>query len=205
MTQPFTECPITSRLPSYEAPRIGQNGASGTSRSVAADATSSSVRSSAAKPTQTFTTTLNVNQQLAAGSYNGGFFVPTSGVVPSQFVQVDINVATATPNLAVALYPFTLKAGAGQKAALLAYFNAKPWPPEYLTRITDQINGKAPFFYLNSLDGLGSYSLVDAFSVWLNSANLSPVVDNDYPVGTYLYVATLNGLSVQVKMKVYRA
>ena len=170
----------------------------------------------AAKPTpaQTFTTTLNVNQQPAAGSYNGGFFVPTTGIAGPLFVQVDINQAFATPPLAEGLYPFYLKAGTGQKAALTAYFDAKFGPdsatyvPAYWAQITAEIAGTAPFFYLHRLAEEGAYALVDGFSHWLDSNSTSPVlVDNDYPVGTYLYVTGpdgLNGLNVQVKMKVYR-
>ena len=166
----------------------------------------------AAKPTpaQTFTTTLNVNQQPAAGSYNAGFFVPTTGIAGPPFVQVDINQAFATPPLAEGLYPFYLKAGTGQKAALTAYFDAKFGPdsatyvPAYWAQITAEIAGTAPFFYLHRLAEEGAYALVDGFSFDLLGTTPPVRVDNDYPTGTYLYVATLNGLNVQVKMKVYR-
>jgi hypothetical protein len=184
----------------------------------------------AAKPTQ-FTTGLVIGpttetEAPAAGSYNGGFLIPTTGVSDGSYVWMGIADTVANPDLttlsgsaAVAdgvNYPFYLKAGAGQQAALVAY----------LDQIKAEIAGTVPFFYLNrwpenpcNCNVNNGYETWDAFSYWLNRAgNISLRVDNDYPVGTYLYVAGSPvvlpagtaapagtvPLRAQVKMKVYR-
>jgi hypothetical protein len=161
----------------------------------------------AVKPGQQFTTTLTVGASVATetaavGSYNGGFFVPTNG--DGGFVYLGITNTTAKPDLAPGIYPFYLRAGTTQKAALTAYFAAKGWTdPTWYTQINAEIAGTAPFFYL-TFDG-SAYSIFDGFTYALGGGVAPLRVDNNYPTGTYLYTATLNRLNAQVKMKVYRA
>jgi len=156
-------------------------------------------------PAQTFTTTLTVDGNAAAGSYNGGFFVRTTG--DGGFVNLGIKDTVAKPDLAAGSYPFYLKAGTGQRAALRAYFDAKVgWPDAYHAQINAEIAGMAPFFYLKS-DGAGGYGIFDGFMFGLGAGEATLRVDNDYPTGTYLYVTGplgLNGPGAQVKMKVER-
>jgi hypothetical protein len=167
----------------------------------------------AAKPAQ-FTTTLTVNGVAATGSYNGGFFVPTSGVATDPQITLGITGTVASPALPTGIYPFTLKAGSAQRASLVGYFNAK-WGClttadstllAFCAQIGQEIAGTAPFMYLG-YGGTGyAYAIFDGFTYALSGGSVyAPlVIDNDYPTGTYLYTASLNGLSVQVKIKVYR-
>ena len=79
----------------------------------------------AAKPA-TFSTDLWIEGQdsLAAGSYKGGFFIPTTG--NPGLMALDVVNTVADPLIPDdTRYPFVLKASDTQKAALAAYFNAK--------------------------------------------------------------------------------
>ena len=164
----------------------------------------------ATKPA-TFSTGLTIDGVAAAGSYNGGFFIPTGGgAYPgTPMHELDVVATTANPPLAVnQLYPFYLKASDTQKAALTAYFS-KITDPAQLAQITAQINGTKPFFYLKCV-GMGVATdpceLIDGFMYGLsNGAVLNPLrIDDDYVVGTFKYTGNLGALSAQVKMKVYR-
>jgi hypothetical protein len=64
------------------------------------------------------------------------------------------------------------------------------------TQINNEITGASTFFYLNAASG--NYSLVDNFKQTLAStlglsAPYNLTVDDDYPVGTYVYTGTLTG------------
>jgi hypothetical protein len=160
----------------------------------------------AVKPAQ-FTTTLTVNNAVATGSYNGGFFVPTSlAAVPAQITLGITGTATSlTLTTGLTDYPFYLKAGTAQQAALVSYFAAKNWTdPTWYTQINAEIAGTLPFMYLTCPTGVASCYIFDGFKYALFNAPLPLVIDNDYPTGTYLYTSVLNGLNVQVKIKVYR-
>ncbi|MFC1909892.1 hypothetical protein ACFLXC_01190 [Chloroflexota bacterium] len=107
------------------------------------------------------------------------------------------------------LYEFFLEADADQQAALTSYFKAKPWPQDYLDQIADEIDGTAPFFYLKAENS--SYSLIDGFlyGLWENGIlggdnNSTLRINDDYPVGLYVYTGDLEGLPVAVTLKVMR-
>ena len=106
------------------------------------------------------------------------------------------------------MYPFYLNTNPAEKAKLMAYFTAKEsWPQEYLDQIEAQIDGIAPFFYLEAVDG--SYSLVDGFvyAITLETVKVTLRINDDYPRGLYTYKGTLTNadgdFNVQVKLKVY--
>jgi hypothetical protein len=112
----------------------------------------------------------------------------------------------ATPALADGDYGFKLQ---GSPAALTAYFAAKAgWPQNYKDQINSEINGTVPFFYLHAASG--TYTLVDNFKKSLSLSPTTLTIDDDYPVGTYVYKGTLTGsnsatLDVTVTLIVTRA
>jgi len=130
-----------------------------------------------------------------------------------------IKDTVAVPDLLPGNYPFYLKAGKAQQATLTAYFDAKwgcddpdnPTLAAYCIQIHKEIRGQSPFFYLKADGTPRVYSIFDGFTYALSGGvnTITPlVVDNDYPTGTFAYVAgpsgTLSVLTVQVKMKVVR-
>jgi hypothetical protein len=106
------------------------------------------------------------------------------------------------------MYKFYLKSNPEQEADLMAYFAAKGWsdPLNMLyPQINAEINGTAPFFYLN-FDGT-NYTLVDGFRSAFGIIPNALTLDDDYPTGNYFYVGTLTGtngatLKVNVTLKV---
>ena len=154
--------------------------------------------------TLTFTTGMTSDVSIT-GSLSAGFTIATNDVANTEHT-LTLNLPTATPSLADNSYAFILTTPSNS-AALFSYFAAKSssgWTPAMETQIDNEINGASPFFYLNAASG--SYTLVDNFKQTLASAlglsapyNLT--VDDDYPVGTYVYTGTLaakNGATLPV-------
>ena len=110
-----------------------------------------------------------------------------------------VNITPSGANLPAQEYGFTLTSSS---ANLRAYFAGKKWAdPTWLPQITSEIIGTAPFFYFAS-NGSGHYSLVDGFKKALFGADLSLVIDDDYPVGTYTFTGDVNGNTVTVNLTV---
>jgi len=161
--------------------------------------------SAVAPPKLTFTTGLASDGNPLVGSFTGGFKLPTTGVsgIPAMHVLSLVN-PVATPGLAAGLVPFYMKGVPNDVRTLTAYFAAKPWPQVYLDQINAEINGTAPFFYLD----LSNSMLVDGFSYALfNQTKTDLKIDDDYPVNNYFYIGTLVGtngatLNVNITLKV---
>jgi hypothetical protein len=101
------------------------------------------------------------------------------------------------------LYPFCLDADTDQEAALTSYFGAKDWPAAYDAQIALEISGDAPFFYLKAYGG--TYTLIDGFVYGLGGGEVPLRIDDDYPVGLYVYAGGLGELEdVNVTLKVMR-
>jgi hypothetical protein len=121
-------------------------------------------------------------------------FTITTGRIAGTMHTLGLTGTVATPALADGDYAFTLQATGGQKTSLKAYFAAKPgWPANYLEQINAEIDGTKPFFYLNAASGV--YTLVDSFKKALSISPATLTIDDDYPVGTYVYTGTLKGIN----------
>jgi hypothetical protein len=129
-----------------------------------------------------------------AGTLNTNFTISTSGVAGVMHV-IGLHDTTSTPNLANGNFNLTLQANAEQQSALTAYFAAKAgWTTGMQTQIGLQISGSSPFFFLKSADGV--YTLVDNFkktALGYTDEQAVVTVDDDYPVGTYVYSGTVTG------------
>ena len=122
--------------------------------------------------------------------------------------------------------PFYL---ASTTADLTSYFAAKGWPQQYLDQINAEIAGDAPFFVLqnagngywlgdgfkNPIYGLGCFPDADGNPIYDGVCVFPPgmngvTIDDDYPVGTYVYSGHLVGtngatLDLEIKLTVVRA
>jgi hypothetical protein len=170
----------------------------------------------AAKSTLTFTTTLG-GYGAISGTLEDGFTLITTGQ-PGQQTQIWLIDQTATPGLADGYYGFYLKANNSQKTTLTNYFANKKWSnPAWYTQINNEINGKAPFFYIvNDSDLLNepyNYDcpiyMADGFMKDIYNVDTFLTIDDDYPVGTYVYKGQLKGsnkttLMVTVTLTVVR-
>jgi hypothetical protein len=143
--------------------------------------------------------TFNTDITGLTGSLASGFTLATNGVAGTASTHVISLSAPASTGLASSTgngYAFTLTQNATQTTTLETYFSAKAgWTPAMETQIDSEITGSSPFFYL-TYDGT-NYALVDAFKLWLGSA-YSPypvTIDDDYPIGTYVYTGTLQGVT----------
>jgi hypothetical protein len=169
----------------------------------------------AAKPTLTFTTTLG-GTGAVYGTLTDGFILYTTG--SNYRVQIWLIDQTATPNLVDGSYGFFLKANKTQKTTLINYFANKGWTDHaWYTQINNEINGKAPFFYIvNDSDLLNepyNYDspiyMADGFMKDVFNTDTHLTIDDDYPVGTYIYKGQLKGenntsLMVTVTLEVVR-
>ena len=158
-----------------------------------------------AKPNVAFNTGLAIGDNELKGSLDAGFKFVTEGT--EELLDATLYNPTATPVLNGGMYPFYLNTNPAEKAKLMAYFEAKVWPEAYLEQIKAQIDGTAPFFYLEAAGD--DYTLVDGF-VWAIYGETTKVtlrVNNDYPAGLYTYKGTLTNadgdFGIQVKLKVY--
>jgi hypothetical protein len=137
---------------------------------------------------------------VSTGSALGGSlstaFTLTTGRTSSMHIIL-LNNPVATPQLVDGSYSFTLRADSAEQATLVSYFGAKAgWTTDMINQINAEINGSKPFFYLNASGGV--YSLVDNFKQTLASElSLSPPytvsINDDYPIGTYVYNGLLQG------------
>jgi len=161
----------------------------------------------AAPKTLTFETGLYCTAPgTVSGDIAGGFIVTTTGT--------DTLIAFAFYNPSVfslkdGMYAFHLKAKGPQKAELKSYFAEKEWPfPEWYRQINAEIAGGLPFFYVKVSGGLPN--LVDGFVYGLEGIGSNLRINDDYPVGTYVYKGHLKGsngalLQVEVTLTVERA
>jgi hypothetical protein len=152
----------------------------------------------------TFTSQLASDGGTVPGDVSHGFTLNLGGVAGVLHDLTLVN-PVASPTLVDGMYPFYLKASTSQKAKLVAYFTAKGWPQPYLDQIIAQINGTSPFFFVNAAGGV--CTLVDGFSWAMFGTTPTLRIDDDYPVGNYLYSGRLFGSSrpaQQVCLKVIR-
>ena len=157
-----------------------------------------------AKPNVAFNTGLAIDGNELKGSLDAGYKFVTGGT--DVLLDATLEGTTATPDLTNGMYPFCLNTNPAEKAKLMAYFEAKPWPPEYLEQIEAEIDGTAPFFYLKAAGG--TYTLVDGFVWAISNGTVKDTlrINDDYPAGPYTYRGTLTNadgdFDVQVKLKV---
>jgi hypothetical protein len=152
----------------------------------------------AAKPAF-FKTRITSDGVQIPGDVNGNFVLKTQGVagIPAMHPLGLVNTETNL-NLSNVPYPFYLQADAAQQAVLKTYFDAKLWGnPLWYAKIYAEIEGVLPFFFVK-FDG-NNYTLVDGF---IPGGDLR--IDDDYPVGKYVYTGTLEGLPMSITLKVIR-
>lgn len=158
-----------------------------------------------AKPNIAFNTGLAINGTALKGSLDAGYKFVTGGT--DTLLDATLVGPTADPDLANGMYPFFLNTNPAEKAKLMAYFEAKGWPQAYLDQIEDEIDGDAPFFYLEAAGG--DYTLVDGFvyAISLETVKVTLRINDDYPAGLYTYKGILTNadgdFGLQVKLKVY--
>jgi hypothetical protein len=156
-----------------------------------------------AKPNVAFNTGLAIDGNELKGSLDAGYKFVTEGI--DELLDADLVDPTADPALTDGMYPFYLNTNPAEKTKLMAYFTAKGWPQDYLEQIEYQVDGTAPFFYLEAAGG--TYTLVDGFVYAMTGGKVTLRVNNDYPAGLYTYKGTLTNadgdFDVQVKLKVY--
>ena len=158
-----------------------------------------------AKPNVAFNTGLAIDGNELKGSLDAGYKFVTEGI--DELLDATLVNPTATPALTDGMYPFYLNTNPAEKAKLMAYFTAKGWDQAYLDQIEAQIDGTAPFFYLEAASG--TYTLVDGFvyAISLETVKVTLRINNDYPAGLYTYRGTLTNadgdFNLQVKLKVY--
>jgi len=58
----------------------------------------------------------------------------------------------------------------------------------YQTQIVNEVNGNVPFFYLDTPN-----DLVDGFKYSLGISPTLLTINDNYPIGTYVYTGTLLG------------
>ena len=144
--------------------------------------------------TLTFDTGITFGGSSVATTIANPVTITTDGTAVQS--TLDVTGTVATPDLVANDYGFILDADAGQRAALQTYFTGKVGSVgPMFNQINSEITGGSPFFYLNAT-GTGdaqTYSLVDGFQKGLDQGDKPLVLDNDYPVGTYVYKGTLTG------------
>lgn len=165
----------------------------------------------AAKPNVVFVTHVTADGVKLAGNSSGIIKLPTAGVPGLQAMHyLGLTCTKANPGIQDGFYGFTLQASDEQKAILDSYFQAKGWPGQYVDQIHQQLYDDAAFFYMKASGG--AYSLVDGFAYGLSGGSqfLPLRIDDDYPVGTYVYAGTLPGtngatVDLRITLKVVRA
>jgi hypothetical protein len=132
-----------------------------------------------------------------AGTVASPWIITTTGDATAAMHTLATTGTVSHPPLLNGNYSFFLQASTTQQATLLAYFEAKGWPQDYLTHMALQLAGdpSAPFFSVG-VPGVspGSLWLEDEFSAWLYGAGMYQLqIDDNYPVGTYVYTGVLAG------------
>lgn len=157
----------------------------------------------AAKPQAYFTTRITIDGNRGPGDINGNFVIKTGGDPTAAQHVIGLMDTDTNMNLS-GMYPFYLQASADQQSALTAYFSNKAWYPTAGSIINAEINGSQPFFWVNVTGGV--YTLVDNFRYSLGPmyAPYPVTVDDDYPVGKYVYSGTLGTLPMSITLKVVR-
>lgn len=142
-------------------------------------------------PTLAFNTGITSDGVSLPGTLVAGFTIATGGAAGMHVLGLAGTVST--PNLIIGSYAFYLTPSVPQTASLEAYFGAKSgWSSGWESQINSEITGSAPFFFLK-YDGT-NYSLVDNFKLTENLMSPYPLtIDDDYPVGTYVYTGILTG------------
>ena len=132
------------------------------------------------------------SDSLSIGTVATGATLNIGGVSTTEHT---LGIASASvTNITPGTYGFSLTPASvtANSAALTTYFGNMGGNSSYLTQITAEINGTAPFFFLN-ISG-STVSIYDGFQRGLNPASIAPLVINDnYPVGVYTYTGTLTG------------
>jgi hypothetical protein len=126
------------------------------------------------------------------GTLTTGFSISVGGTASTHILT--LSSPTATPQLANGSYAFYLvTTTATEQTSLINYFAGLPgWTTQMVTRINAEINGTAPFFYLNANSGV--YTLVDSFKQFFGLSTPYPLtVDDNYPKATYTYYGTIEG------------
>jgi hypothetical protein len=161
----------------------------------------------AAKPNLVFVTHITSDGAKCPGNSQSQFTIRTTGDATKPQHVIGLTGTMANPGLEEGDYAFALKADAAQQATLTGYFGAKAgWTSAMKTLMGSQIDGTSPFFYLR-VTPTGDCSLVDHFRQTVNIYPAILTVDDDYPVGTYDYVGTINGsngatLTLTITMKI---
>jgi hypothetical protein len=151
----------------------------------------------AAKSNLQFNTKLSVTTEdgtvLLPRNSKAGFRLDIAGPGgdPSFLYELGVYNSRANPGLDDNSYPFYLEVSSSTQTALKDYFDAKGWPSAWYPQIYGQIEGDLPFFYLESASD--TYALIDAFKEWLGQTDPPLVLNDDYPLGTYVYQGTLTG------------
>lgn len=147
-------------------------------------------------PVLEFDTGLTSDSAKLPGTLAAGYTITTGRVVNTMHALGLIDTV-ATPALENGDYAFTLQATEDQKTSLSDYFDAKGWSAEWNDQIKAEINGTEPFFYLNAAEG-DDYSLVDGFKTAMSISPATLTIDDDYPLGEYVYTGTLKGINGSV-------
>jgi hypothetical protein len=141
----------------------------------------------------TYTTTLTADSVALPGSLSTNFTLATNGVTSNPTHPLGLT-GTSETGLVDGIYGFKLNAAQSQETALTAYFAAKSgWTQAMETQIVSEIQGSSPFFYLNVTGGVST--LVDGFKFEQGITPTTLTIDDDYPVGTYIYNGTLQGVT----------
>jgi len=182
-------------------------------------------------PTLTFDTHLTMTVAGDAvvnipGNLKSGYTLVTTGVpglahtLMTTKTSVNPGIAWPPDGPGVGI-PFYLTS---TTADLTSYFAAKDWPQQYLDQIDREIAGTAPFFVLqnagngywlgdgfkNPIWGLGCFPDADGNPIYDGVCVFPPAmngltIDDDYPIGAYVYTGTLlgtNGATLIVNIKV---
>ena len=151
-------------------------------------------------PTASFNGTITADSN-PIGTVATSATLNIGGVVTTEHT---LGIASASvANITPGTYGFSLTTASvtANSAALTTYFGNMGGNSSYLTQITAEINGTAPFFFLN-ISG-STVSIYDGFQRGLNPTSIAPLVINDnYPVGTYTYTGTLTGANSAANLPV---
>jgi hypothetical protein len=161
------------------------------------------VKLTVAKPRLTFTTGLASDGTPIPGTLATGFALTLGGQAGTLHEITLVDPSAAPVALKDGMYPFYLHSHGMQKHILWDYFSGKGWPADYLKQIHREIAGGSPFFYLKAEGGV--YTLVDGFSYKMFGTDTQTLrIDDDYPVGTYMYKGHLKAVDnslVQINVR----
>jgi hypothetical protein len=158
----------------------------------------------AAKPVPYFSTRVTSDDARLPGTLNSHFIFNTEGI-PNKWHTIGVTDTKTNLTLVDGDYDFYLVANQAQKDTLIAYFTAKV-PEPYLSQLISEVNGDYAFMYLHVVNGV--YSIGDGCMRGLGQGYIPLKIDDDYPVGKYVYTGDLGTESspfpVTVTLKVMR-